>query len=589
MKLKLYSKIYFVALFVASVTTVKAQVDPTCTIPGAYLCDNMDTYTSGDALGPGASWWTTWSGTEGGSEDGTISSDYAYSGANSVLIPEGGTTDALLLLGNQTTGTWKLEWQMYIPSGQTAYYNVQEDESSGVAWNLELYFGDVTEGTGEFTIPGTGVTFTYPVDEWFTVRHIFNLDADQIDVFIDGVNVLADTYTGNIGSINFYSAGTLNKYYLDDVIYMEITGEPCVLGTADICDNIETYTAGETIGSFADWWTTWSGTEGGAEDGIVSADQAYSGVHSMLIPEGGVNDVILLLGNVATGTYTLAWQMYVPDGKTAYYNIQDDETPGIAWNLDTYFGYSDVGVVGTSGEGIVWSSLFSELETFTYPLGQWFEVKHVINLDDELIDVWIDGVLVYSSDYAGTQIGSVDFYSIDANNRCYIDDVLYEGESTPVLTTYYEDADEDTYGNADVSVTVEGGAPTGYVENDDDCDDTNDAIYPGATEVLNNLDDDCDELIDEGLVAIQDVNASTDVIQIYPVPNDGNFTVNLLNSATENMVLEIYSVAGSRLFEQTLAAGTTVHEISLQNFAAGVYMLKVKQGQDLFVKQFVIE
>ncbi len=41
----------------------------------------------------------------------------------------------------------------------------------------------------------------------------------------------------------------------------------------------------------------------------------------------------------------------------------------------------------------------------------------------------------------------------------------------------------------------------GYVSNDLDCDDTNPAIHPGAAESLNLLDDDCDGLIDEGFEA----------------------------------------------------------------------------------------
>jgi PKD-like domain/Putative metal-binding motif/Secretion system C-terminal sorting domain/SprB repeat len=68
------------------------------------------------------------------------------------------------------------------------------------------------------------------------------------------------------------------------------------------------------------------------------------------------------------------------------------------------------------------------------------------------------------------------------------------------FVTYYADADADTYGNAAVSQSTCNGAPMGYVTDATDCDDNNAAVNPAATEVCNNIDDDCDGLTDEGLV-----------------------------------------------------------------------------------------
>lgn len=59
------------------------------------------------------------------------------------------------------------------------------------------------------------------------------------------------------------------------------------------------------------------------------------------------------------------------------------------------------------------------------------------------------------------------------------------------LTTYYADADGDTYGDPAVSQEA-CAAPGGYVTNDDDCDDANAAIPAASESRYTAYDDDCD-------------------------------------------------------------------------------------------------
>lgn len=61
--------------------------------------------------------------------------------------------------------------------------------------------------------------------------------------------------------------------------------------------------------------------------------------------------------------------------------------------------------------------------------------------------------------------------------------------------SWYADADGDGYGNAGVSL-LSCTQPSGYVSDNTDCDDGNNAVHPGATETCNGIDDDCNGLAD---------------------------------------------------------------------------------------------
>ena len=80
------------------------------------------------------------------------------------------------------------------------------------------------------------------------------------------------------------------------------------------------------------------------------------------------------------------------------------------------------------------------------------------------------------------------------DNNC--NSTVDEGCNT--ITTWYRDADGDGWGNIDDS-QESNTQPDGYVSNADDCNDDNAVVHPGADEVCNGSDDNCDGNVDEGL------------------------------------------------------------------------------------------
>jgi len=83
-------------------------------------------------------------------------------------------------------------------------------------------------------------------------------------------------------------------------------------------------------------------------------------------------------------------------------------------------------------------------------------------------------------------------------------------------STWYDDGDGDGYGDAaDTALTCD--VPSGHVANDDDCDDTDGAIKPGATEVCDDVDNDCDGDIDDA-----DAGLDTSTADTWYVDSDGD-------------------------------------------------------------------
>lgn len=93
---------------------------------------------------------------------------------------------------------------------------------------------------------------------------------------------------------------------------------------------------------------------------------------------------------------------------------------------------------------------------------------------------------------------TTDNYTVTAANTCGSTSAIIS-ITVNDLVTYYEDNDNDTYGNP-LSSQISCTQPLGYVINNYDCDDANANINPGAIEICDGSDNNCDQLIDNLLI-----------------------------------------------------------------------------------------
>jgi hypothetical protein len=135
--------------------------------------------------------------------------------------------------------------------------------------------------------------------------------------------------------------------------------------------------------------------------------------------------------------------------------------------------------------------------------------------------------------------------------------------------TYYLDLDNDSYGNSSTSQSA-CSAVAGYVTDSTDCDDDDNTIYPGATDLLgNSIDENCD-----GVDGVLDVESQNPLLEltIYPNPATNTLFVNTKNGS--QLVVRILNMNGSIVRQQNMDFGNS-HLLNVSEITPGFYIVEV--------------
>lgn len=199
------------------------------------------------------------------------------------------------------------------------------------------------------------------------------------------------------------------------------------LALGQFSETFDDYTSGDYICVVSENFYPWTaGTEGTDGDAQVTDENAYESLNSLKLEQtaaaGGPADVLLDISK-NEGNWSLTYQMFVEEGFSAYFNVQGTDAPGSeqpgSWQLNC--AVSADGSVATEGP---WGAAAPANVT----IGEWFEVRVVVDLDQGLAKFWLAGNEVAQFPYVGN-FSSVNLFAygdVTTNGFYYVDEVNLE-------------------------------------------------------------------------------------------------------------------------------------------------------------------
>jgi len=205
-----------------------------------------------------------------------------------------------------------------------------------------------------------------------------------------------------------------DEMYFDDYVFTDLL-EP-------FFDDFDSYTVGgQLVCQNPIDWSTWNTAPcDPVQDAYISDNYAYSGTNSAVFVQD--NDVVKLLGTQTSGKWDIGFMIYIPAGKTGYFNCESEFATW--WAMECYFEVGGSGMFfGGSATGI----------PFNWIENTWQLCRVVVDLDFDLAEFWLDGVLINSWQWTLGSVGQggplqldvVDFWGAFATDEMYVDDFMF--------------------------------------------------------------------------------------------------------------------------------------------------------------------
>ena len=437
----------------------------------AQVSDDFSDYELGgkiaqQAQAMGRDFWTTWSNNPGGSEDAIVDEIGDKQAGHFI---GGGSIDQVMLFGGKTEGVWELSFKMWIPTGKAGYFNIQSKTPVNYnpnEWASQFYIGSnstsggapavLTPGVGTMDCGGQAAAeFTFQHDTWTDIKLIMDMNVDYAEILVNGNFVYSWIYTeGTFGSdsqnggcikqidgMNIYPGESFSDCYITDIVFKE--------STERYSTSFDDVSSGSYVAqSYPEWWRTWENQPGTPQDALITNEQSSSTPNSAkctYVTGDNGTDLVFKAGDKTSGTYKIDFDMYIPTGSNAYFNLLqnfDAAAPSnCVWAVGIYFNVSASPPYNPAGTFVQHNE---QITNFTFPYATWFPISIFVNLDADFASIEINGEQILEWQYSitedgdpgDTKLAAVDFYPSEAGSIFYIDNFAFaqQGAILPAPT-----------------------------------------------------------------------------------------------------------------------------------------------------------